>query len=416
MMWTIVSLITLVLVVVIANKRNINIGLVGLAAAMLVGTLAGLPCKKILSGFNVTLFLRTLGIQSLICVAKYNGTLEALSKRIIKVGCGRAMRFLPVFLFVAILLCEYAGTGVFNLVLPILCALGFELGMPVLKVAAIGLLTMLGGGLSPFAPPGVTLSTLAGEAGCSINQWNTAISGTIVASILFVIFYFAFGWHKEKPRTMAEVSIAPLNWQQKATLLGYAVFVFANIVLGIDLTITPIIIAMFLCIVGAGDGTQLIKRLPWNAMVMVGGMTVMVGVVSELGGVGLISQGLALVANKWTAPGLMTGLAGLTSVISSASGVVMPTFVPTVPGIAELIPGVSVQGLVSSIGLGSYATSFSPMSTVGANVLANYGTVYAPSPEEEKKVFNQLLLFALIGWTAYTLAGLCGLYNIQFFH
>ena len=416
MMWTIISLVALVMVVVIANKRNINIGLVGLAMAMLIGKLAELPYKTILSGVNVTLFLRTLGIQSLICVAKYNGTLEALAKRIIKIGCGRAMRLLPVFLFVAMLLCEYAGTGVFNLMLPVLCALGLELEMPVLKLAALGLLTMLGGGLSPFAPPGVTLSTLAGEAGCSINQWNTAVSGTIVATILFVIFYIVFGWHKEKPRTMTEVAITPLNWQQKITLLGYAFFVYANLGLGLDLTVTPIIIAMFLCIVGAGDGTQIIKRLPWNAMVMVGGMTVMIGVVSELGGVGLISQGLALVADKLIAPGLMTAIAGLTSVISSASGVVMPTLVPTVPGLAELIPGVSVQGLISGIGLGAYATAVSPMSTVGANVLANYGTVYSPSPEEEKKTFNTLLLFALIGWVAYTLAGFCGLYNIQFFH
>lgn len=414
-MWAILSLAALVAVIIIANKKNINIGLVGMAAAMLVGTLAGMKNKEIMSGFNSMLFLRMLGMQCLICVAKYNGTLEALAQRIIKIGCGKAIRLLPLILFVAMLLCEYAGTAVFALMLPIMCALAYEMGMPVLKLAALGLLSMWGGALSPFAPPGVTLSSLASEAGCSINQWNAAISGTIVAFILFIVFYIAYGWYKETPKNVHFMEITPMTWQNKLTLLGYALFIFCNLVLGLDMAVTPVIIAIVLCIVGAGDGKQMVKRLPWSSLIMVGGMTIMVGVVSSLGGVDLISQGIALVANKWIAPALLNAIAGMMSIISSASGVVMPTLVPTVPELVNLIPGASTQSLVTAIGLGAYATAVFPMSSVGANVLANYGTVYNPSEEEQKKVFNGLLIFAVIGWFAFTLAALLGLYGIHFF-
>ena len=147
---------------------------------------------------------------------------------------------------------------------------------------------------------------------------------------------------------------------------------------------------------------------------MVGGMTVMVGVVGSLGGISLISEGISLISNKTLAPAVMCAVAGLMSIVSSASGVVMPTLVPVAVELTAMIPGVSMQSLIAAIGLGSYSTAVSPMSTVGANVLANYGTIYNPDDKEQKKTFNTLLLFAAIGWVVFTLAGLLGLYDIQF--
>lgn len=414
MMWAILSLAALAAVIVIANKKDINIGLVGMAMAMLIGTLAGLKYKEILNGFNATLFLRMLGMQCLICVAKYNGTLEVLAQRIIKIGCGKAIRLFPIILFITMLLCEYVGTALFLLMLPVLCALAFEMKMPVQKIVGIGLLTVWGGGMSPYDPPGVTLSSIASQAGCTVNQWNTALSGTIVAAILFIAFYFVYGWHKEQPKNVSEMKVNPLTWQHKLTLCGYVVFLVGNLFLGLDMSVTSVVIAIILCVIGVGDGKQLIKRLPWSSLFMVGGMTIMIGVVASLGGIALISQGIAIVSNEVIAPALMCGIAGLMSVVSSASGVVMPTLIPTVPELVNLIPGTSVQALITAIGLGSYATAVSPMSTVGANVLANYGTVYNPTDKEQKKEFNTLLIFAVIGWVAYTLAGLLGLYGIQF--
>lgn len=149
---------------------------------------------------------------------------------------------------------------------------------------------------------------------------------------------------------------------------------------------------------------------------MVGGMTVMVGVVSTLGGIDLITNGLTMVATKTLAPGLLSLIASCMSVISSAQGVVMPTLVPTVNGLVEAIPGLSVQSLVTAIGLGAYATGISPLSTTGGNVLANFGTVYSPKPEEEKKLFNQLLILAVASMAAYTLAGFIGIYSIILFN
>ena len=207
-----------------------------------------------------------------------------------------------------------------------------------------------------------------------------------------------------------------MTWKQWATIAGYLIFVFCNLVLKLDTGVTPIIIAIILCLMGVGDGSQLLRKLPFNSLIMVGGMTVMVGVVSTLGGIDLITNGLTMVATKTLAPGLLSLIASCMSVISSAQGVVMPTLVPTVNGLVEAIPGLSVQSLVTAIGLGAYATGISPLSTTGGNVLANFGTVYSPKPEEEKKLFNQLLILAVASMAAYTLAGFIGIYSIILFN
>ena len=167
--WAIISLLSMIVVVFVANKKNINVGLVGIAMAMFIGTIAGLKYKQIIGGFNTTLFIRAMGMQAMIVVAKMNGTLESVSRRIVKVGCGRAIKALPVFLFLALLVCEWPGTGIFSMAMPVLCALAFEMGMPVLKIVGIGLITMVGGGTSPYAPPGIILRGLAEEAGLTVN-------------------------------------------------------------------------------------------------------------------------------------------------------------------------------------------------------------------------------------------------------
>lgn len=415
--WSVGSLVALIIVVFIANKKKVNVGLVGIAMAMLLGTIYGLKAKTIIGGMNTTLFVRALGMQALIAVAKMNGSLEAVSKRIVKLGTGNAIKIFPIILFYTLLACEYMGTGVFSLAMPVLCALAFEMGMPPLKVIGIGLISMSGGGTSPYAPPGIILRGLAEEAGLNVNLWNTALSGFIVSSVVFFAFYFFWGWHKQAPVKIENgIDIKPLNTKQWLTIAGYAGFVFCNLVLGIDTAVVPIIVAIVLCILGCADGNQLIKRLPFNSLIMVAGMTIMIGVVGQLGGIDLVTNGLALVATKALAPGLMSGLASTMSIFSSAQGVVMPTLVPTVSGLCEAMPGLSPQALVSAIGLGAYATGVSPISTTGSNVLANFGTVYNPTPDEERKLFNQLFILAGCQLLAYTIAGILGVYSIVLFH
>ena len=67
--------------------------------------------------------------------------------------------------------------------------------------------------------------------------------------------------------------------------------------------------------------------------------------VTELGGIRLLTEALSKLMGEKTANPIITVLAGVMSWFSSASGVVMPTLIPTVPGLAASLTGVSQVGL-----------------------------------------------------------------------
>ena len=61
---------------------------------------------------------------------------------------------------------------------------------------------------------------------------------------------------------------------------------------------------------------------------------------------------------------------GLVSVYSSTSGVVLPAFLPTVPGLVERLGGGDPMAIASSMVVGGHLVDLSPLSTIGALCIA----------------------------------------------
>lgn len=79
------------------------------------------------------------------------------------------------------------------------------------------------------------------------------------------------------------------------------------------------------------------------------------------------------------------------SAVSSASGVVMPTLIPTIPGIVSSMGGtVDPILLLTGIVVGSHTVTASPLSTLGAMTLGS-----ANSYTDKNRFFLQLLLIAI---------------------
>ena len=79
--------------------------------------------------------------------------------------------------------------------------------------------------------------------------------------------------------------------------------------------------------------------------------------------------------------GLVTGVI---SAYSSSSGVVMPAFLPLVPGLLKQVPGADAVGMISSINVGAHLVDASPLSTLGALCIA-----CAAEHEDKQKLFRQ---------------------------
>ena len=64
-------------------------------------------------------------------------------------------------------------------------------------------------------------------------------------------------------------------------------------------------------------------------------------------------------------------MTGLVSVFSSTSGVVLPAFLPLVPGLVAKVGGGNPLAIASSILIGGNLVDVSPLSTIGALCIAS---------------------------------------------
>ena len=412
--WAIVSLVGLAVVVLLANWKNINVGIVGFAMAMFLATIAGLKLKDVYNEFNTQLFLRMLGMQTLIVIARTNGTLQIMASAVMKLTRGKLIRLLPIFLYVIMGIANWFQMGISLILTPLVFALGVEMGFA--NHLTLGFCTMFGSlswALSPYSMHGLNLQTYAAQQGYTLNLWAAAFNNLLVGSVVFIAMYFILGWPKMQPVELAHKdSKVTIGYNQIMTLCGFAAFVFCNIALGIDIMVTPVCAAIVLICLGCGDGKIIVKEIPWNSLIMIGGMTVYVGIIKHLGGVDLLTSIIASVANKTLAPALMSLLCSIMSLFSSGNGVVIPTMTATISGLAAAIPGLNIQAMFVAVNTGAVASSMSPMSTVGAQALAYYSAAAKPDDAEFKKAFNRQMLMAIACtvWSAF--AGLIGLFGL----
>jgi hypothetical protein len=88
--------------------------------------------------------------------------------------------------------------------------------------------------------------------------------------------------------------------------------------------------------------------------------------------------------------GVIALVAGIISAYSSSSGVVLPAFLPTIPGLIDNLGGGNPLMIAYSINVGAHLVDVSPLSTLGALCLA------CAAPGEDRTVlFRKLLAWGL---------------------
>jgi di/tricarboxylate transporter len=123
---------------------------------------------------------------------------------------------------------------------------------------------------------------------------------------------------------------------------------------------------------------------------MVCGMTMLVTLVEKSGGMDVFTALLAKLARPSTINGVIAFVTGLISTYSSTSAVVLPTFLPTVPGLVQQVGGGNPLAVALSINVGASLVDVSPLSTLGALCVATI-----PEPEASRDLFRKLLIWGL---------------------
>ncbi len=389
------SVIAIILAIVLGYFRRINIGMLSIVFAFFIGHfMVELPASEIVSGWPLNLFFMLLAMTLLFGIARANGTLEIIANKVVEATSGRR-RLIPPAFFVMSGVLAALGAGnisICALVLPIAMTISSEQRISPLLMATMVIAGANAGGLSPIAPTGIIGVTLSEEIGLEGIGLSIFLKQIIAQSILAAILYFLLKGHQlERINMDSQNKSEPFNRSQKISIVVFLLVVIGIIFGNLNIGLTAFTGSVVLLLLKAADEEEALKAVPWSTIILVCGVGMLVQVADHAGGIDIMADSLKTIMNEHTAGPIMAVMGGILSIVSSASGVVMPTLIPAVPEIVAGIGGDATQ-IISAIIMGAHVVTNSPISTLGALAVAAAG-----NDIDKDRLFRNLLLFAVIG-------------------
>jgi di/tricarboxylate transporter len=391
-----ISVGALVLAVTLSCTTTINIGVLAIALALIVGVfLGGMGADEVLAGFPTELLLTLMGVTLLFAIAEVNGTLARVTEHAVRLARGHA-GILPVMFFAIGFGLATIGAGATPasaLLAPPAMAVAARAGVPPLLMAIMSGNGALAGTLSPFAPTGIVAHGVMERIGLGGVEWQTfAFNAVAHALVGFGGFLLLGGWKLWRPRAGAAAVDAPAGKMEPRhwlTAAAIAVLIIAVAGFRLDVGMTAFILSAALVLLRAVDEAKAIQRMPWGVIMMVTGVTVLIALLQETQGLDLITEGIARIATPTTIEPVVAFGTGLVSVYSSTSGVVLPAFLPIVPELAARL-GEEPLNIAWSMNVSASLVDLSSLSTVGALYIAG-----AAAGSDTRKLFNGLLAWGL---------------------
>jgi len=393
----VISVSALALAVLISCFSRLNVGVLSIAMAWIVGVyLGGLPVGTVMAGFPSQLFLTLAGVTLLFAMAQSNGTLSQLTHHAVRVCRGNAGT-IPVMFFVLAALLSSMGPGniaTAALLTPIAMATASRAGIPLFLMAIMVGNGANAGALSPFAPTGIIVNGIMAKNHMPGLEMTAYLYNLGAHALMAFGGYALFGGLRLFAADRAAEVVDPersraFNRRQWITLGVIAALITSVLVFGAHVGLAAFVAAVLLVAAGAADDGEAIKLMPWRVIIMVCGVTVLIALVERFQGIDLMVSLVARVSTSGTVTGVVALLTGIVSVYSSTSGVVLPAFLPLAPGLAAQLPGASATGIAMSMNIGGHLVDVSPLSTIGALCIASAGAA------DTRRLFNQLLAWGL---------------------
>jgi di/tricarboxylate transporter len=436
----VISVAALVLVIIVSCVTTLNVGVLAVALAWIVGVyIAGIPVNTVMAGFPTQLFLTLVGMTLLFSLAQCNGTLDWLAHHAVRT-CRGNRGLIPIMFFLLAAALGSIGPGniaTAALLAPMAMATASHVGIPLFLMAI-----MVGNGanasaLSPFAPTGIIANGLMTRNHLTGYDTQTYLYNLAAHALVAFGGYFLLGGWKLFARgeaaAVASESVmagravaaagrpvvvagrsaaagsgivvpgaaatgatgsAPSSSVTFERRHGITLAVIAALILSVLLFEVNVGMGAFLASVvlvlckAAGDG-EAIKRMPWQVILMVCGVTVLIALLERAQGIDLLVSLIARFSTPRSVTGVVAFVAGVISVYASTSGVILPTFLPMVPGLTQQVVGSNALAIASSIIVGGHLVDVSPLSTIGALCLAS-------SPvEASASLFNKMLAWGV---------------------
>lgn len=392
-----VSIGALVLAVGLSCTTAVNVGVLALSMAWIVGVYMGdMSVGTVLEGYPTTLLVTLIGVTLLFSVANVNGTLKRMTERAVRICRGNAGLLPIMFFFLGMFVATIGpgGTPTSALMAPPAMAIAARAGISPFLMAIMAGNGALAGTLSPFAPTGIVASGVMETIGLGGVEWYTywynALAHAVVAFGGFALFGGLRLFRKGSSVGPLEDEMSELETRHWLTLGGIAVFIIAVAGFGSHVGMTGLTIAAVLVLLRAVEEKKAIQGIPWGVILMVTGVTVLVSILERTEGMDLFTNALASISTPASLAPIVAFGSGVVSVYSSTSGVVLPAFLPLVPGLAESVGVIDPLPIAWSMNVGASLVDMSSLSTVGALFLAA-----APAGTDTRVLFNKMLAWGL---------------------
>ena len=403
----VLALLALVVAIALSTTAHVNVGVLSITLAWLIGVYAaGMKADAVIAGFPAGLFITLAGVTFLFAIAKSNGTLDLLAGRAARLVRGNA-GLLPVVFFLLAAVISTIGPGAIAsvaLVAPIAMATGSRAGVPNLLTAIMVATGANAGNLSPISAVGAMANAVmerSGLGGHELKVWAAnALAHVLVALAAYVLFGGIRLFRAGRSAAAEATSTRPtrMHWLTIGVTVAWMI---AAIVGRANVGLSAFAAGTLLILARAASERDVIPRIPLDIIFMVTGVTMLVAILETTGGMDLFTGMIARAATPATLNGVIAFVTGVISTYSSTSGVVLPAFLPMVPGLVRQVGGGDPLAVALSINVGSGLVDVSPLSTLGALCVA---TVVDPAPARD--LFRKLLLWGL----SMTVVGavLCG--------
>lgn len=416
----VLSLLFLVAAIAIGYIKDINVGVLAIIFSFVLALSGGVEMNAILNGFPSKMFLTLLGTMYLFALLQENGTLGLLSKKLVSL-VGKRAYLVPVIVYVISYLISAAGPGAISaqaVMIIFSVSLSVQMGIKPYMMSSMAILGTVGGTVSPIALTGVIVHDLTEKMSYpGIENLPTALmlDITIMNAICALVIYVLFKGYKLKPATQAIDDIEPLskfNRSQLLSLAGTLVLIVTVLFFQMNVGLVGFLVAVLLSFLGAVDEKQAFRLIPWSVLILVGGMSILMDVTFEVGGIDLLTDLLKKVMNGTTAAFVMTLASGITGWFSSGNGVVIPTFVPTAQNLASALGGISPTEIILAIVAGATVGGLSPFDSGGSMIIGYYAQETGISEKEQQKMFLVFFGLAVLCVVLSAVLGLLGVFRL----
>jgi di/tricarboxylate transporter len=408
----VVSIVLLVALFAATVIRGFDLGLAALSAAFFLGLAAGVPVEEITGFFPADFFVLIVGVTALFAAAQLTGTLDWILDLLLRLVGGRiALVALVPFVIGAVLTAigtlPAAATAI---VAPIALGLAARYRIMPLVAAILGITGIIAGLLSPLAVYGITARELSQKLG--IDLPGTAaplfllggiVAGLAVSGVCLLIGLrtgavprgritddddVPLGGPNPTERRSGVTTTAPATTTARVLTVGSLVAVVVLSV-GFDLNVgyLGLTAALFLQVTLRITPGEIIGKVPWNVVVLIGGLLTYVGLMQHLGAFERISELLRVQGSASLSLLVLCYIAGVTSFAASSIAVFVTTM-PLLPAVVDA--GVSPVGGVLALALASILVDINPLGITGGLILG------AAEESARPRLFRHLLTYGLI--------------------